>query len=206
MSNLLQSIGEFSRKSKTIRIARPEDIISEVPTYSDAQLLKPLAERGKPERVRLEIREGAETQDIQIRPLTMKQREIADRFVDAAIPPQLFVEEIPQRPGDLGKKVPSGYDYENPEYQNALRPLQEKQAAFVVLKGVVGLDESVTGDTDEKKIEQVMESMSAKLVTFLAAEIWGMTYAQGDPVDFFTKGGSSSSPSSGPSPSKNPEE
>lgn len=200
--SLFKSMGAFARKTRTVRMAAPEDILGEQKVWSIEQQSKPILERGEPASTRLEIRPGAVTMDFTIRPLSMTEREAADRIVDAAVPPQSFVEEMPQRPGDVPKKIPTGYDYEAPSYVAEVRVLQEKQAAYSVLKGVEGLESDTPGGNDDEKVTAIMGTMPTRLVKFLAAEIWSMTYAQGNPVDFFTKEGSSSSPSSAPSPSK----
>lgn len=202
--SLFKSMGEFARKTRTVRMAAPEDILGEQKVWSIEQQSKPILERGEPVSTRLEIRPGAVTMDFNIRPLSMTEREAAERIVDAAMPPQSFVEEVPQRPGDVPKKIPTGYDYEAPEYLAALRPLQDRQAAYVVLKGVDGLDADTPGGNDDEKVMQIMDTMPSRMVKFLASEIWSITYAQGNPADFFTKEGSSSSPSSAPSPSRSP--
>jgi len=52
------------------------------------------------------------------------------------------------------------------------------------------------------KTSSLMAAMPNRIVKFLAGEIWNMTYAQGDPADFFTKREDSpASQSSAPSPS-----
>ncbi len=202
--SVFDTITAFSRKSKTVRLANPDDVIGEKKVWSEDQELLPMRDRGVPTRIMLETRPGAETVDVEIRPLTMSEREAAEKILDAAIPPQTFVEEQAQRPGDIPKRIPSGYDYDAPSYLAALRPLQEKQAAFVALKGVVGLNESTTGQSPEDKLKSLMDSTPSRMIRFLASEIWAMTYAQGSPADFFTNEGSSFSPSSKPSPNKSP--
>ncbi len=194
-------MGSFARKTRTVRMAAPDDILSEEKVWSPEDLMKPYAERGEP-RTKLNIRPGAPTMDFEIRPLSMTEREAAERVTDAALPPQTFIEEQPQRPGDIPKKIPSGYDYDAPSYLADLRPLQDKQAAYVCLKGVQGLEESTPGANEQDKVQSLMDTMPSRLVRFLASEIWSITYAQGNPADFFTNEGSSSSPSSAPSPSK----
>lgn len=202
--SLFTAMGEFARKTKIVRMAAPEDILGEEKEWSLDQLSRPVMQRGEPLRTKLEIRPGAATMDFTIRPLSMTEREAGERIVDAAIPPQTYVEELPQRPGDIPKRIPSGYDHEAPAYLAELRPLQDRQAAFVVLKGVVGLEQETPGPDPETKVQSLMDTLPTRLVRFLAGEIWAITYAQGNPADFFMKEDSSSSPSSEPSPSKNP--
>jgi len=134
----------------------------------------------------------------------MAEREVAEAMTDAVLPPATWVDEPAERPGQAAKRIPTGHDYDDPAYLQALRPLQDRQAAFVVLKGVEGLAESTPGDNDAARTDAVMSSMTAKMIRFLAAEIWNMTYAQGDPNDFFTSEGSGPSQNSGLSPNKNP--
>jgi hypothetical protein len=201
--SLFTAMGDFARKTRTVRMAAPEDVLHEERVWSAEDQMKPFAERGEP-RVKLHIRPGAPTMDFRIRPLSMAERECAEKITDAAIPPQTYVEEQPVRPGDIPKKIPTGYDYEAPEYLAALRPLQDEQAAYVVLKGVVDLEQDTPGATDPEKVRAITTTMPSRIVRFLASEIWAMTYAQGSPADFFMNEGSSSSPSSAPSPSKSP--
>lgn len=201
--SIFQSIGEFSRKSKVIRLCQPEDVLNEKNEWSGDQLLLPMERRGAPARTTLEIRPGAETQDVEIVALSMVDREKSERILDAAIPPQTYIEELPTRPGDIPKKIPSGFDYENPDYLAKLRPLQDRQAAFVVLKGVVGMQQDAPGSDDEAKVDQIMATMASRIVKYLASEILNLTYSAGNPQDFFTREDSSGSPSSEPSPSKN---
>lgn len=200
--SIFKAIGEFSRKTKTVRLCQPEDVIREEHEWDPADLSLPMDRRGRPLRTKLEIRPGAKTQDVEIQPLTMVEREASEKILDAAIPPQTYIEETPTRPGDVPKKIPSGFDYESPKYLSELRPLQDKQAAFVVLKGVVGMDADIPGKTDDEKVKAIMESMPARIVRYLASEILNLTYSAGNPQDFFMKEDSSSSPSSEPSPNK----
>jgi hypothetical protein len=202
--SLFTQMGDFARKTKVVRMAAPEDVLREEKVWSFDQQSKPVMERGEPVSVKLHIRPGAATMDFSIRPLSMSEREFADKILDAALPPQTYVEELPTRPGDIPKRIPSGYDYEAPSYQADLRPLQEKQAAFVALKGVQGLEADTPGDGTEAKLQSIMDTMPGRIVKFLASEIWMMTYAQGNPADFFTSEDSSTSPASEPSPNKNP--
>jgi hypothetical protein len=202
--SLFDSMCAFARKTKTVRLADPGDIIREVKHWSPEDMDRPVRERGEPVRVELQIKPGAATMDFRVRSLTMAQREIAEAILDAAVPPATWIDEPGERPGQLAKRVPTGYDFDDPKYLAALRPLHERQAAFVALKGVDGLEEDTPGQTDADKTTALLEKMPAKMIKFLAAEIWNMTYAQGDPNDFFTKEGSAHSPSSAPSPSKSP--
>jgi len=193
---------DFARKTKTVRVASPEDILDEVKEWSPEQEVLPLEKRGKPQKVLLEIRKDAPTMDFAVRAMSMSEREAADAILDGALPDPVFIEEPADRPGQPPKRVPAGYDYENPSYLARLRPLQERQSAYVVLVGVDGLHADTPGETDAAKIDAIMASMPSILVKFLAGEIWNMTFAQGDPADFFTSAGSPASPSSGPTPSK----
>lgn len=200
--SIFTAMGAFARKTKVVRMASPEDVLSEEKVWSIDQLSVPILHRGEPQAVKLEIRPGAETMDFTIRPLTMSEREAADKILDSAIPPQTYVEELPVRPGDVGKRIPSGYDYEAPSYLADMRPLHERQAAYVILKGVEGMEECTPGADTNQKMAAIMDTMPSRIVKFLASEIWSMTYAQGNPADFFTKEDSSNSPSSEPSPSR----
>lgn len=190
----------FALKTKKIRFANPEDVISERKSWTPEDMMKPVLERGDPIRVELEIRPGAETIEFAIRPLTMTERDEADAILDREMPPQTFVEEQPLRPGESAKRIPSGYDYDHPKYLAAQRTLQDEQAAFVVLKGVDGLEKDTEGASIQEKVNSIRSNMPARMIKFLAMSIWNMSYAQGDPADFFTKGGSSTAPASASSP------
>jgi hypothetical protein len=203
-ANLFDSMRAFGRKTKTVRLASPDDVISERKTWSDADLSLPEHQRGEPIRVELELKPDAEFMTFQIRPLSMAQREAADALLDSVVPPRAYIHQPSDRPGQEPVRVPAGYDEEDPAYLAALRPLYDLQAAFVALHGVEGLRESTAGETDRERATAIMEAMPTRMVKFLAASIWAMTYAQGDPLDFFTSAAYGPSPSSAPSPSPNP--
>ncbi len=202
--SLFDSMCAFALKTKIVRMAAPDDILREVPVWSPEQELLPLPARGEPLRMTLESKPGALTMDFEIRPLTMSQRGAAEKILDAAIPPATFIDEPSDRPGVPPKRIPTGYDDEHPAYLAEVRALQDRQAAFDCLKGVVGLEPTTSGETESDRTRTLMESMPTRLLKFLAVEIWSMTYAQGDPNDFFTSGDSRPSPNCEPSPSKNP--
>lgn len=191
----------FARKPKTVRMAAPDDVLNVLEEWPPEELAKPVNLRKEP-RVRLDIRPGAATMDFELVPLTMADRETADAMLDAVMPPPVIIEEPSDRPGQPPKRIPSGYDDQDPKYLAALRPLEDKRAAFVTLKGVVGLAEDTPGTDDAAKTDALMKSMPQRILRFLAAEIWNMTYAQGDPADFFTSAACAASPSSEPLPSK----
>lgn len=199
MSNFFESMCGFARQTKVVRMAAPEDILSEKAEWSAEDMLKPFSQRGQPVRTRLEIRSGAPTMDFKIRPLSMAEREKADAMTDVVIPPPSFVEELPDRPGQPIKKVFTGHDYDDPKYVNDRRPAESRQAAYVVLKGVDGLEADTPGADDAAKVEAIMDKLPFRLIKFLAVEIWSMSYAQGDPADFFSKEDSPPSPGSEPS-------
>lgn len=202
--SVFTAMGDFARKTKVVRLAAPEDILHEEKVWSPEQQFKPMMDRGEPAGVKMHIRPGAVTMDFCIRPLSMTEREASDRVLDAVMPPQTYIEEVSLRPGDSPKRIPSGYDHDAPQYLAELRPLQEKQAAYVILKGVEGLEGDTPGSSTEEKLKSIMDTMPGRIVKFLASEIWMMTYAQGNPADFFTSEDSSTSPSCEPSPSKSP--
>lgn len=203
--SVFDSMSAFGRATKSVRLAAPEDILSEIPEWTAEQELVPLAKRGDPVKTRLEIREGAPTIDFAIRALTMSERQTADAIVDAVNPPEVFLEEHSDKPGQPPRRVPAGYNDEDPAYLASLRPLQDRQAAYVVLKGVADLAAATPGTADTDKVQSLMDTLPTRMIKFLAAQIWNMTYAQGDPSDFFTKpGGSPASPSSEPSPRPSP--
>ncbi|MCX6876681.1 MAG: hypothetical protein NTW21_23165 [Verrucomicrobia bacterium] len=85
-----------------------------------------------------------------------------------------------------------------------LRPCRDRQSAFVVLRGVAGLQADTPGTADTAKTTALLDAMPARLVKFPAGEIRNLTYAQGDPADFLTSAASPPSPGCGPSPKPNP--
>ena len=202
--SIFTSMREFSRLTKALRVSPTGEVIEEKPHWSPEQLDLPPDKRGDPVRVELGLRQNAQVMDFNIRAISMAQRETADAILDAVVPAQIFIEEPAERPGQPPKRVPAGYDYEAPDYLARLRPCQERQSAYVVLMGVDGLHADTPGETDDAKVSALMAAMPSRLVKFLAGEIWNMTYAQGDPADFFTSGGSPPSPVSAPSPRPSP--
>jgi hypothetical protein len=198
------SMRQFGSKPKTVRLAAPEDVIREVKHWNDEDMGLPIMKRGEPVRVELELKPGAQFMEFTIRPLTMAEREAAESIMDTALPPRAFIDSPPERPGQEPRRVPAGYDYDDPVYQAALRPLLDLQAAYVALCGVVGLRDGTPGSTDKEQARSIVDAMPQRMIKFLAGAIWGMTYAQGDPLDFFTRPVSGPSPSSEPSPSPKP--
>lgn len=202
--SLFDTMRDFARKPRTVRLAAPEDVIREIKHWSPDQLLLQEHERGEPLRVEMETRPGAVTMDFQIRPLSMLERAAAEAIPDAVQPPQIFNEVPAERPGMAPSRVAAGFDFEHPEYLAALRPLHDRQAAYVALKGVLGLEEATPGQDESAKLQSILAEMPTRMVRFLSNEIWNITYMQGSPEDFFTSEGSPASPSSGPSPKPSP--
>ena len=198
--NLFDSMRSFAQKPRTVRLAAPEDVLQEIKHWSPEQLLLPESERGAPVRVEMQTRPGAATMDFQIRPLSMLERSLAEAIPDAAQPPPIYTDEPAERPGMPPRRVANGYDFDHPEYLAALRPLHDRQAAYVALKGVIGLEQDTPGVDENAKLQAIMESMPTRMIRFLSNEIWNMTYIQGAPEDFFTNEDSPASPSSEPSP------
>lgn len=202
--SIFDSMRQFGSKTKSVRLACPDDVIREIKHWSDEDMSRPILDRGEPIRVELELKPGAESVEFKIRSLTMVERETAEAIMDTVLPPRAYIDSPPERPGQEPRRVPAGYDYDDPAYLASLRPLYDRQAAYVTLCGVDGLREGTPGDGDLEKTDSITQAMPSRIIKFLAGSIWGMTYAQGDPLDFFTKPGSGPSPSSAPSPSPSP--
>jgi len=205
-ANLFETLRALSSATKDVTIANPDDVLGEVPEWSAEQAALPEEDRGKPQRVRLEIRPGATLTTVKIRRMSMAEREAAQKILDAAVPPRVFVEEPPDRPGLPPRKVAAGFDETDPEYLAALRPLEARQSAFVVLAGVVGLRDDTPGHQVETQIDAVMSAMDDRIIRYLASQIWSLSWSAGDHGDFFTSADSASSPSSAPTPRRSPRE
>jgi len=198
--SVFDSMRLFGRQTKSVRLAAPEDVIREIHHWSDEDMGRPILDRGAPIRTELELKPGAAFMEFKIRPLSMQEREVAEAILDTVIAPRAYIDTPSDRPGQPPSRVPAGYDYEDPAYQAALRPLHDRQAAYVALCGVEGLQSDTPGSTDHDRTTEIINVMPSRMIKFLAGAIWGMTYAQGDPLDFFTSKGSGPSPSSAPSP------
>ena len=161
---LFASMCAFARKTKTVRLADPADILREVKHWSAEDMERPVRERGEPLRVELEIKPGAATMDFQVRSLTMAERETAEAILDAVIPPATWIDEPGERPGQAAKRIPTDYDFDDPKYLAAPRPLHERQAAFVALKGVDTLEADTPGQTEMGKTASLLQKMPAKMI------------------------------------------
>lgn len=204
MSELFNQIASFARRPRKVVIAAPDDIESTESVWSEDQLMLPLHQRGDPASHKYTIRAGAETQEVEIVPLSMADRLTADSITDAAVPPRIVTEEPPDKPGGPVRKVLGDFDEEDPAYFALIRPLRDKQNAYIVLKGVLGLEASIPADDDAARITILMRTWPSVLVRYLAGMIYNISFAGGDPADFFIKEGSSSTPSSEPSLKPNP--
>lgn len=193
--SLFERMKSFSGRTKKLKLALPEDVVAEVPEFDPGELDRAEREgrKPKPARIQLQIREGAETFEFEIRALSDLENEMANRFLDAAVAPQIYIEEASDRPGSPPKRVPAGYNEEDPKFLRDLREAQAKESAYIALTGTLGLAESVPGDGEADKIEALRGSLDSKMIGWLATNIRGFTYAGGDLADFFTSGPSAES-------------
>lgn len=188
--SIFSELTELCRQTKVVKLAHPDDVIEEIAVRD---------EEGRKIKSRLGIRPGARTQDVTVRALSMGEQQRAEAIMDTAVPPALFDEEPSDKPGVPPRRVQNGYDDEHPEYLANLRKAQDKQNLFVVLKGVEGLESETEGVDEEAKMQSLLAKMDGRLIRYLSNEIWRMSYAGGDPNDFFTKEDSTAGPSSEPS-------
>lgn len=186
------SLQSLSSRPVTIRLADPDDIVATEPKWSPAQMLKPLAERGDPEfGHRIQIKPDAPVTEFTVRRLTAAERQRCDAILDAVEPPAITEKRRGPNPGDPPVEVRTGYDFEDAAYMARYRAARTRQTALVVLLGVKGLAESVTGENEEQKIDTVLAALDERLLAILGNEIWNRTYGGGDPADFFTSANSS---------------
>jgi hypothetical protein len=177
--NAFTRLAALAKKSKTIRLVPDGDVVD---VHHDKGV------DGRIVKTRVETVAAAQASEFEIIPLTPAQKEIAESYTDSVLPPAIYVEERSARPDVPPKQVHAGYDEASPSYLNNLRNANARKAAFTVLCGVVGLADSLQGD-DAAKVKMIMETLPDRVVTYLANEIWSITWATGDPGDFFTKAG-----------------
>lgn len=186
---MFDQLKNFGLTPRTIKLALPEHVTGSGPGSDQPPF---------------NIRAGAPTVEVTIRPLTMAERSASDLIMDAVQPPPLFREEPGDRPGMPPRRVQDGFDHDDPDYIAKIRVLNDKHDAHVVLHGMVGLLESTPGADVDAKIASILQSMASKLIRFVAEEIRNASWVPGSPDEFFTIEGSSSTPSSETSQNQNP--
>lgn len=188
--SVFQLLRTLCERTKIVRVAHGDDVVETTPKWSDRQKLVKEELRGLPEGgYRVGTKEGAKFQDFEIRRLTSLERETANRILDA-VPPKEKLEQRPAGPGLPPQMVRVGFDDEDPAYLAERRYAECDQQAFIVLKGVVGLEKDIEGEDDKEKMKTLRKTLDHRMLLYLAAEIWGMSFAGGDPADFFTSANS----------------
>ncbi len=181
--NLFDKLSDLTIYERKIGLARPEDIVDQEKN-----------ERG--EVTRLKLREGAKiVAELSIRALTDKERQKAEREVNAIPAPPLYKEEFQEDGAKLKARTKVGYDEEDPDYLEKRREGMASQRAMVALMGCKQLRDDTDGDDLEAKIEKLRNSLDEKIITFIAQSVWAIGYAGGDAADFFSEGASESTPS-----------
>jgi hypothetical protein len=203
MNDTFSQLSRFAGRRRKIKLAAPEDIVEVVPRWSPEQLALEPDQRGRPDTTTFGIREGAETLELEVVPLSLADSQRAEAFLDEAMPPRLWTDEPPEKPGQPMRRVPGDFDETDPSYLANLRPLQARRDAFIALRGVVGLWDSTAGSDESAKIATLQETMPAVVIRYLAGLIYRLSFVGGDLADFFTSAGSGASPSSKPLPKPN---
>lgn len=185
-----ESLLKLSSRTKKVKLADPQDMTETKPKWSADQLLLKEKDRGRPENgYEIHIKPGAATFEFEIQRLPSAVREACIQIMNTEFPPEIIVEE-PGIRGEPGKRVRTGWEWEHPSYQAKREVLLMKQSAMVVLHGVVDLHKDTPGVDDEAKINLLRTKLDDKLITYLASEIWNLSYSAGDPADFFTSANS----------------
>ncbi len=166
--SLFTTLAALSQPVYPFQIASPEDILPPDPDDADP---------------RYQIREGASTTTLMLRPLTPAELEEADKILSSAgAPPPVM------KKNSDGSQMLAGYDEDSPDYKAKLEPLLRKRQVFIVLKGCPSLYESATGGDMAAKIEAVMQYVPDAILRMLAQRIFSFSFPAGDLADFFTKG------------------
>lgn len=172
--SLFQSLAALSEPRYPFQIASPEDILPPDPEDLDG---------------RYQIREGAATTTLMLRPLSPAELEEADKILaGAGAPPPIMKKNAD------GSQMLAGYDEDAPEYRAKLEPLLRKRQVFMVLKGCPALYDSATGGDMSAKIDSVMQSVPDAILRLLSQRIFTFSFPAGDMADFFTKGKSEPTP------------
>ncbi len=191
LPNPFDSLLNLSTRTRKVKLADPQDMQRSVPKWSAAQLaINNVDDRGRPEDgFEIHINPGAPTFEFEIQRLPSLIKEACVQIMNTEFPPEIIVEE-PGIRGEPGNRVRTGWEWQDPAYQAKQAKLQMKQSAMVVLYGIVGLRDVTEGSDDEAKIALLRSKLDDKLITYLASEIWNLSYSAGDPADFFTSANS----------------
>jgi hypothetical protein len=191
--SVLTSLTTLSQKPKVITLADPDDILSEDPKWSAAQLLIPIEHRGEPAYgFKYTLLPEATRFDFTTRRLTAKERDVCNKIIESIPIPEKTEQRRSGVPGEPPITVRVGFDDEDPGYVKQLKEAALKQQALICLMGVEGLMEEVEGANAEEKIEKLRSTLDERLIRILYSEVWNRTYVGGDSADVFTSANSGS--------------
>jgi hypothetical protein len=205
MSNPFEVLSSLSKRTKRLRVVDNDDVVEVREQWSEEQLKLPVEKRGAPENgARIGVSESAASSgEIEIQRLSDAHEKQAEDMVRAVMPKPKF-RTIPGKPGEPPRQEQDGWDEEDPEFIDRREEARANQAAFIVLRGVVGLHDTTKGEGDDEKIKEIRATLDRKLIRNIASAIFTWSYSLGSTADFFTSANSASAtPSSGSSP-KNP--
>lgn len=166
--SLFASLADLTGYTRTLAIARPEDIVREEDGGS-----------------RFGVREGAATTPVEIRALTDAEREKCERLMSAVVPPPVFKDEFGPD-GKLRSRVPAGYDEDAPEYLAKRAAARQVQIAQIALLGCAALRESTPGASLDEKTAALRQKVDGNLLEFIAGSIWNLGYTGADAAHFFS--------------------
>ena len=181
----LAAMKQLSSATRRVGIASPEDVLEERRTWPPEEMAKEEHERG-PARVKVTLREGARPAEFVVRGLSYREKEAAERIVSEVVPPRKTRMDV--RPGMPPTPVDDGFDENDPKYLAEREAAGHRRLLYICLKGVVGLEEKLSGRTITEKLDE-LAGMNEKLVSYLASEVWHFTYSGRDIEDFFFKAG-----------------
>jgi len=165
--SLFETLAALSKATYPLAIANPNDLVE---VHADDDQL-----------IRYEVKEGAPTTELMIRPLSPLELEEADKILAAAGAPPVIMKTNPD-----GSKIPAGRDEEDPIFRAALEPLLRKRQVFIVLKGCPQLHDSAPGSTIEEKITHTMKELPDVLLKFIGSRVFKFSFPAGDLSDFFS--------------------
>jgi hypothetical protein len=181
--NLFEKLANLTIYERTLKIARPEDIIKE--------------DENPDGTVKFHVREGATyVTELKIRALTDTEREKAEREVACIAAPPSYKEEFHDDGKTLKSRTKVGHDEDDPDYLEKRRHGTNTQQAMVALMGCPKLAKDTEGKDLEEKIENLRSHLDSKIISFIAQSIWSLGYSGSDAADFFLNNGSDSTPSS----------
>lgn len=140
--------------------------------------------------------EGSPEVEFVIHPLTGAQATEIDRIYDEVLPPPIKELRPNTKTGQGMTEIITGYDTQSPAYLADRRRLVPRADAMTALLGCPALEESTPGSNLEEKVREVLTVLPQAAVSTIANEIRAYTYAYTGVEDFFTSGGSDSTPSS----------